>query len=64
MSATLVYKNASWRVAYNTHLDLENIESRYQWCHAHCQNWWVKMSPEVWLFGSRDDAMQFYLTWA
>lgn len=64
MSASLKYKNASWRVSYNTLLNSADRADRSRWCQSNCKHWWCWMSNgEIWLFESKEEATQFYLTW-
>ena len=42
----------------------EDFSKKREWCVIHCRDWWCLMGPEKWLFGNKEEATQFYMTWA
>ena len=61
--ASIKFNRANWCVSLPD-TNEEDFSKKQEWCVIHCRDWWCLMGPEKWLFGNKEEATQFYMTWA
>lgn len=54
-------QHASWQV--NLDYDIPHSTSEMnKWCEKSCTDWWIYLGT-AYMFGNKDDAVAFYMTW-